>query len=323
MNEEAIKREIAEALGLDYDKAKLEPYYQDIKNEITQPDNVTVTTKYFWTKWAPVLGPIATCLILRLRQYCYYNRLTGEKRDYCWPSQTTLAAEVGVKDKKTVLKAISLLEKHGFVRREPNYRYDQTHRRSMRRTDTYYISMDDPLVEEDKVQLLIKTAERIIENKGKVLENTKVSHKGKISPYEVQAVDNSRLKGKISSYDAGENFPRKKYSEEVLNNVRTLNDKTSSKERVAQLVLLLQEKLGRAGDNEKFYELVANTVPEHLIMEALAAVNDKFQESFDPSKEGIRVGKSAYFTGVIKKLAEQEGIDLSFASSRSERTIKP
>ena len=312
MNEESIKRQIAEALGLDYEKAKLEPYYQDIKNEITQPDNVTVTTKYFWTKWTPVLGPVATCLILRLRQYCYYNRLTGEKREYCWPSQTTLAAEVGIKDKKTVQKAILLLESHGFVKREPNYRYDPIQRKKVRSTDTYYISMDDPLVEEDKVQLLIKTAERIVQNKANSLEDMTLSPKGKISPQAAAPVDNSRPKGKISSYEAGENFPRKKYFEEVLNNVRTLNDKTSSKERVGQVVLILQEKLGRAGDNEKFYELIAKTVPEHLIMQALAAVNDKFQESFDSSKEGIRVSKSAYFTGVLKKLARKGSVDLPF-----------
>jgi len=306
MNEEAIKREIAEALGLDYEKANLEPYYQDIKNEITQPDNVTVTTKYFWTKWAPALGPVATCLILRLRQYCYYNRLTGEKREYCWPSQTSLAAEVGIKDKKTVQKAISLLESHGFVRREANYRYDPVQRKKVRTTDTYFISMDDPLVEEDKVQVLIKTAERIVKNKANAFENTGVLPKGKISPQVPSSVDNSRPKGKISSYEAGENFPQKKYLEEVLNNVRTLDDKTASKERVGHLVALLEDKLGRAGDNRRYYELVARTVPEPLIMQALAAVSDKFQESFDGTKEGIRVGKSAYFTGVLKNLMKKK-----------------
>jgi DNA-binding transcriptional regulator YhcF (GntR family) len=316
MNEESIKRQIAEALGLDYEKAKLEPYYQDIKNEIIQPDNVTVTTKYFWTRWAPVLGPVATCLILRLRQYCYYNRLTGEKREYCWPSQTSLAAEVGIKDKKTVQKAILLLESHGFVKREPNYRYDPIQRKKVRSTDTYYISMDEPLVEEDKVQLLIKTAERIVQNKANSLEDMTVSPKGRISPQVDAPVDNPRPKGKISSYEAGENFPRKKYSEEILNNVKTLDDKISSEERVEQLVLLLQEKLGRAGENEKFYELVAKTVPEQLVMQALAAVNDKFQESFDPSKEGIRVSKSAYFTGVLKNLAQREGLQLPLSTSQ-------
>ena len=306
MNEEAIKREIAEALGLDYDKAKLEPYYQDIKNEITQPDNVTVTTKYFWTKWAPVLGPVATCLILRLRQYCYYNRLTGEKRDYCWPSQTTLAAEVGIRNKKTVKKALLLLEKHGFVRREANYRYDPVQKKKARATDTYYITMDDPLGEDDKIQLLMKTAERIVQNKAKSIENIGVSPKGKFYPQVIEPVDKSRPKGKFYPYEAGQILPQKEYVEEVLNNVRTLDDKTASKERVGQLVTLLEEKLGRAGDNRRYYELVARTVPEPVIMQALAAVNDKFQESFDGTKEGIRVSKSAYFTGVLKNLTKKE-----------------
>ena len=308
MQKEDLKTKV---LGrLDFEKAKIEPYYQDIKNEIIQPDSVAVSTKYFWTKWVPVLGPVATCIVLRLRQYCYYNRITGEKREYCWPSQITLASEVGIKDKKTVNKAIKLLEGYGFVRREPNYRYDPARKKKVRSTDTYYISMDDPLTEEDKSELVVKTAERIVATKAKSIDNKEILPKGKISPQVNEDVDNSRPKRKISPYKAGENIPRKRYLEEVLTNVETLVIKNPFKEENAYLVDILGEKLGREEENARFYQTVCYNLPGNLIMRALAAVEDKFLDSLDPAKEGFKVNKSAYFTGVLKNLAKEENIEI-------------
>ena len=51
-----------------------------------------------------------------------------------------------------------------------------------------------------------------------------------------------------------------------------------------------------------------NTITVH-IMRALAAVEDKFLDSLDPAKEGFKVYKSAYFTGVLKNLAKEENIE--------------
>jgi len=41
----------------------------------------------------------------------------------------------------------------------------------------------------------------------------------------------------------------------------------------------------------RFHELILEAAPNHPIMQALAIVRNRFQESFDPFKEGIRVGK--------------------------------
>jgi DNA-binding transcriptional regulator YhcF (GntR family) len=307
MKKEDLKDKILKEL--DFEKAKIEPYYQDIKNEIIQPDNVTVTTKYFWTKWAPVLGPVATSVILRLRQYCYYNRLTGEKRDYCWPSQSTLAKEIGVNNRKTVVKAIRLLEKYGFVRREPNYRYDPVKKKKVRSTDTYYISMDDPLTEEDKKELVVRTAERIVENKRKDLENQEDLPMSKKRTQVAKAVDNLRPMSKKWTYKAVQKTDRKKYLEDILNNVKTLDRKNPFKEENEYLVGMLAEKLGKGEENERFYRLICYNLPGHIIMKALAAVEDKYLNSLDPSKEGFRVNKPAYFTGVLRNIAKEENID--------------
>ena len=77
------------------ERMRLEPWYLDVRGELVKPDQVVIQTRYFWEKWARILGPLPTMLLLRLRQYCYYNRATGEKRDWCYPSQEQLGNELG------------------------------------------------------------------------------------------------------------------------------------------------------------------------------------------------------------------------------------
>src|SRR5689334_16830039 len=144
---------------LSMDQIRLEPWYLDIRSEIVKPDQVQVTTKYFWSRWAPKLGPLATCLLLRLRQYCYYNRVTGEKRDWCYPSQQTLANELGIQKRHTIGEALRHLEALGFVRREPSYRYDPGLRKKVRSTDRYLILMEDPIAPADEPEAFVRAAE--------------------------------------------------------------------------------------------------------------------------------------------------------------------
>ncbi len=98
------------------DAIELQPFYHDVKNTIVRPKQIVVGTRYFWERWAPRLGPTLTVLIVRLRMHCYYNQSTQERRDWCFPTQQTLAEEVGV-SRWTVMRELN---------------------------------MDDPLVEEDR-----------------------------------------------------------------------------------------------------------------------------------------------------------------------------
>lgn len=146
---------------LTIEQAKLLPFYHDLRNEIVQPDKIVVATQYFWTRWAPRLGPTLTALIVCLRRHCYYNRITQERRDWCFPEQATLAREIGVDTTKTIRAALSHPLAAYFVRREARYVYDPQRGKKVRTSDRYYVAMDDPLTPEDEALLAVRAAERL------------------------------------------------------------------------------------------------------------------------------------------------------------------
>lgn len=137
----ADERQVAEAI-------ELQPFYHDVKNTLIRPKQVVVGTRYFWEKWAPRLGPTLTVLVVRLRMHCYYNQATKERRDWCFPTQQTLAEEIGV-SRWTVMRELKKPEARRFVRVQYRSRYDQERRQTVRISSLYHVAMDDPLIEED------------------------------------------------------------------------------------------------------------------------------------------------------------------------------
>jgi len=107
------------------------PFYHDLENELKQPERVRIQTEYFWRHWAPELGPTLTVLVITLRSYCYYNKLTKEKRDWAFPKQETLAQQIGV-SRKTVLRTLQNPAAAHFIKREPRYRYDPATQKKVR-----------------------------------------------------------------------------------------------------------------------------------------------------------------------------------------------
>lgn len=144
------------------EQARLLPFYHDLKNEIVEPDKVVVSSQYFWTRWAPRLGPTLTALVVCLRRHCYYNKLTQERRDWCFPEQATLAREIGVESTKTIRAALQHPEAAYFVRREARYVYDPHRGKKVRTSDMYYVAMDDPLTPEDEALLVVRATERLL-----------------------------------------------------------------------------------------------------------------------------------------------------------------
>lgn len=132
---------------------RLHPYYGEARNRIVQPDQVRVQTAYFWKKWVPLLGPGLAVLIVQLRNMCYYNPATGERRDWCFPSQATLAAAIGVKNTHTIANLLKRPYAELFVRVEERYRYDPVRRKKVQTTSLYHVRMDDPLTPEDAIRL--------------------------------------------------------------------------------------------------------------------------------------------------------------------------
>ncbi len=108
-----------------------------------------VGTRYFWEKWAPRLGPTLTVLIVRLRMHCYYNQATKERRDWCFPTQQTLAEEVGI-SRWTVMRELKKPEARQFVRVQYRSRYDPNRRQTVRISSLYHVAMDDPLIDQDR-----------------------------------------------------------------------------------------------------------------------------------------------------------------------------
>ncbi|HEX6513700.1 MAG TPA: hypothetical protein VF157_15460 [Chloroflexota bacterium] len=128
---------------------ELQPFYHYVKNEIVRPKQIVVGTRYFWEKWAPRLGPTLTVLVVRLRMHCYYNQATQERRDWCFPTQQTLAEEVGI-SRWTVMRELKKPDARLFVRVQYRSRYDPVRRQTVRISSLYHVAMDDPLVEEDR-----------------------------------------------------------------------------------------------------------------------------------------------------------------------------
>jgi hypothetical protein len=71
---------------------------EDDYARIVEPDKVFVGTQYFRREWLPRLGPVLWTLILELRQRCYWNKRTGEKRDQCKATYADLASAIGVSE---------------------------------------------------------------------------------------------------------------------------------------------------------------------------------------------------------------------------------
>jgi Helix-turn-helix domain len=289
--------------GLSMELIQLEPWYLDIRSEIVKPDQVAIQTKYFWEHWAQKLGPLQVCLLLRLRQYCYYNRATGERRDWCFPSQETLGKELGVHD-ETVRAALRKLEVLGFVRREKQYRYDAVAHRSIRTTDKYFVLMEEPVAPEDEGTVLTLAAERMLSEASKPSDSSEDPRKAKFSPYGRRAVDNRSLRAKFSPQYAGEESASKKSDLEGV--LKTLNVSKATKERVTHSSHLAGEILGQLGDRHSmgFYRKVVQLLPEPAIYAALSEVKDARLTG------RLKESAGAYFTFLVKMAAKVRGIAL-------------
>jgi hypothetical protein len=286
------------------DRILLQPAFRDDYNEITQAHRVVQVPHYFWTKWVPTLGPVATALYMQLRQYCYYNPTTGERRDRCWPKQTTLAREIGVKDQKTIRKGLRLLEEHGFIRRERTYYKDPVTGRPHQGTDKYLIYFEIPLTTIDAVGLLLRqTSHRPDEVS---------SYDGKKSRHRASPVDNTPYDGKKSPHIAREKIPRRTSTRTNTYNVNVKSQKLDQEpdlERQALQESLAQRIAEELDDHASlgFFRLVAGKCPEEMIWRALSETKDAYLTG------RIKKSRGACFTDLIKRGARERGIMLSIA----------
>ncbi|HIC95823.1 TPA: XRE family transcriptional regulator, partial [Candidatus Bipolaricaulota bacterium] len=137
----------------------LEQAYANAYNEIVQPDRVFVASQYFRRKWVPLLGPSLAWLIIALRQRCYYNRETGELRDWCLVTQKELAEEIGV-SRRTLQRLLRHPYAGWFIEEiQCEYHYNPRLKKQVRGASFYRVRMDDPLTPEDRELLQAKLAD--------------------------------------------------------------------------------------------------------------------------------------------------------------------
>ncbi len=307
----------------------LEPAFRDAYNEITEAHRQVPVPHYFWAKWVPTLGPVASMLYMRLRQYCYHNPETGEERNECWPKQATLASEIGVKDRKTIRRALVLLEEHGFIKRKSTYRLDEKGR-PHQGSDHYLVYFEVPLVTEDAVELLIRRTEPDAKEGG--------AYEGKKSPHRTWTVDKSPYEGKISPHVGGEKIPSRSITRTSTPNVTNVDSRTS-KEKTGKATLRDDprvrampeaEKAQResltyevsdqlkvmAGDRDVephkslgFIRRVCFLMPEQHVREALISTRDAIEEQRS-GRKSLREGPAGYFAGIVRAIEHREGLDL-------------
>lgn len=280
------------------DELELEPWYRDGNDDIVEPDRVTLQTQYFWTHWLRILGAGPAVVLIRLRMHCYFNKLTGENRNTCWPGILTLADELGV-ERKAIMRYLARLEFFDFIRRKKRTRWSDVHRRPVRTTDKYRVKMWDPVAPEHEGQVFLGEVQRLVEGVAEHAEDQGISEESQKGTYGLPTVQKSHKR----TYDAvPKRDHRKKYLEEVLNNV---NVATPVKERLIRTSDLADQMLEQLGDRHSmgFYRKVAQTMPEHLVHRALS-------ETKEAKHGGQVVNAGAYFTARIRQIAKEQGIKL-------------
>ena len=295
--------EINELAGrLKPDQLLVLPFYHELENEVKNPDRVRIQTEYFWKKWAPRLGPTMTVLVITLRSYCYYNKLTKEKRDYCYPEQAILAQQVGV-ERKTILRELrDNPYAHYFIRREPQYRYDQELRKKVRTTDMYHVAMDDPILPEDEGKLVVLAAERILKRN---LENKAFSPKSQFGTQVTPPVDNQRPKYQNGTYMAVPNWDSlTSTSKKYLRNVNVSNESSPKKQNPddPRQELLVDDIIAITGDatskSKMFFRFVARELSEEDVREIIS-------QTRQANLEGrIMASPAKYFTSIAKHYLE-------------------
>ena len=308
----------------------LEPAFRDDYNELVQAHRIVPVPNYFWEHWLPVLGPVACALYIQLRRYCYHNAQTGEKRETCWPKQATLAREVGVRDPKTVRKGLALLESFGFIERERTYYRDAASGRPHQGSDKYRVFFEIPLTAADAAEFLIR---RTAPNK---TDFVPASYGGTISPHSPVPVDNSPYDGRKSLHAAREKIPSRTSTRTIQTNVDNVIDdnrleneakdppplnpppRRSPNElsRIERLAFEIGESLKAMGGergggdhhSRRFHLLLASRLPERLLRTAVTATRDAV-EAQRSGRGGLRSDAGAYFAGIVRRLAEADGLE--------------
>ena len=214
------------------DEIALLPYYNQLENEITKPNQGTFVTRYFQTKWRPTLGSEASSVVLALR-------LLASKDGETFASQETIASYAGISaralrrwlsDNAKAVASCSPRWKeqwrclHRYFLRSKSSRYlvrrEGAFSRARRTTNLYHVAMDDPVHPDDEPTLLANAAVRMAsEEQASSLQPGISPHRGQFGRNrknvilrETDAVDNSAHDGHSGRHEARPDRPSRSVS---------------------------------------------------------------------------------------------------------------
>ena len=131
-------------------KIQLQKAYGTKRASVIQPERGMFLTMYFFNNWLPLLGHSAAVTVMAARSLCYWNPITGEKRDVIETDMQTIAnkAAVSLRTVKDVLS--NPLIKEYFLR----YKVRRVMTPNGVRTAgiILQVRMDDPLTPEDQAK---------------------------------------------------------------------------------------------------------------------------------------------------------------------------
>jgi hypothetical protein len=309
-------------------RLRLEPSFRDYYNELVRPNVELRVPAYIW-KWKTYLSKGSFVVYLRLRSMCYYDLKNADNsRDWCWPKQRTLAEELGI-SLRSMIDYLKELERYQFILRESNYDYDPAMGKKRRVEDTYIVPWEIPLLPDDLTKYSSHYAEKLIDE---TLETPSVSEDRPTRKNRTQAepekpstyMQNLHIDPQTEGPTRKNRTPFSGAETAQLESVLRTNTnnverkvKTSkvnvpglSKEPEALAYYMSDKIKNLEGDmssgehqNHRYFRLLADRVPENLINRALDATRDLKDEG------KIRKAPRYAFYGIIKKLAEAEGIE--------------
>ena len=317
----------------------LKPAFRDAYNDIIQAHRVFLLPQYYFEKWRPLFGTVAHAVYEELRRKIYYNPQTGERRERVNLKQTQLAQSIGIKDPKTIRKALRLLEEYGFIDRERTYYKDPVTKRPHQGTDRYIVYFEIPLVDKDMVELLVKETEQgVVE-----------SYEGKSSLHKVTPPPRHSYEGKSYPPTGRETLPD---NISTLDNTVSVTNVTASKGNTRRGTFANDPRIRsltdtQREDNDDFVDRVIDTLnryanprgdfeggkhqsrgfirravylmPRRFINEALMATKDMLDDQM-AGKRSLRKSPSAYFAGIVRHIAAKERIDLGIKWKAKKRT---
>lgn len=320
------------AAALDPKRIELLPFYHDLRSKIIKPKSVVVESKYFFRNWKPLLGPVLTLLIMELRDRCYYNPQTGEKRNFCWPSLEELAKSIGTNE-RTIRRTLKHPFASQFIKIEPRYRYDPKLNKKLRTSNVYHIAMDDPLIPKDEGKMAVFAAEQILEEARKEKKSPKDQNDLQVKP---ALKSQNHLPDKMSVRSRVEKTPLESQKSSTGQIVRQYSSDKLSDEEV-----LLRDTLNNVNVNEvkkaslknpkkkplrddEFAKQLAREMQDtkslgwyRKVVERLDAEGERGiiqrarGEVLEIAQSGnIKKSKGALFTQLVKLYASERGIDL-------------